>query len=317
MTASSIADAWYHEMESTFGGLQVVPLINSPKMISGELAATRLGSVGIYGISGTPQQLVRSPQAVRQSPAESLKVCVLQRGHCTIEQSGREVTLSPGQFGLYDTALPYRLTFQKAWHCEVMTAPSAAVRTPGTALDKARGHSWSTTTGSGSVLAQFISSCASLASPSTAAGSHLAAAGASLLSGVVLHDFEPAAENMEQLFRNKIETYIDQNLRDPDLGLEKIASDHHVSVRTVQRLFAGTGRGLTRLVRGRRLEAVRRDLADASVAHLSIAEIAARWSIHDAQWLSKAFRADFGITPSGFRRTYLAETTSPAQAPQD
>ncbi len=96
MTVGLIADAWYHDMESTFGGLEVVALGNSAGQVSGALAAKELGQVGIYGVSGTPQQLVRSPRAVRQSPAELLKVCAMRRGRCIIEQSGRELTVAPG-----------------------------------------------------------------------------------------------------------------------------------------------------------------------------------------------------------------------------
>lgn len=309
MTMNRIADAWYHEMESTFGGLTVVPLGNTSGTVSGALASTELASVGIYGISGTPQQLVRSPRAVRQSPAESLKVCAMRRGRCTIEQSGRELTVAPGEFALYDTAIPYRLTFQDLWQCEVMTAPSKALNTPLAALDKAREHPWSSTTGAGAVLAQFMTSCASLRNPTAAASNHLAVAGASLLAGIVLEDFDPAANRFEGLFRHEIESFIDRRLQDPGLSLESIASSHHVSVRTVQRLFTGTGKGLTGLLRSRRLQAIRRDLTDPRSAHLTIAEVAARWCIHDAQWLAKAFKAEFGMPPSEYRRCSPADAT--------
>lgn len=307
MTMGRIADAWYHEMESTFGGLTVVPLENTSGKVSGALASTELGSVGIYGISGTPQQLIRSTRAVRRSPTESLKVCAMRRGRCTIEQSGRELTVVPGEFALYDTAIPYRLTFQDLWQCEVMTAPSKALNTPPAALDKARKHPWSSTTGAGAVLTQFISSCASLREPTAATSNHLAAAGASLLAGIVLEDFDPAADRPEGLFRHQIESFIDRRLQDPGLSLESIASSHHVSIRTVQRLFAGSGKGLTGLVRSRRLQATRRDLADPRSAHLPIADVAARWCIHDAQWLAKAFKAEFGMSPSEYRKSSTAD----------
>ena len=313
MTVSLIADAWHHDMESTFGGLEVVALGSSTGRVSGAMAAKELGNVGIYEISGTPQQLVRSPRAVRQSPTELLKVCTMRRGLCIIEQSGRELTVSPGEFGLYDTAVPYRLTFQGEWQCEVMTAPSTGLGAQRAAVDQARAHPWSATTGAGSLLAQFISACASMAVPGPAALNHLAAAGEALLASVVLQDFEP--EPAAELFRHEIESYIDRNLHNPDLGLEQISSSHHVSVRTVQRLFAGTGVGLAGRVRKGRLLAVRRDLADTRTAHLTIAEVAARWCIYDAQWLAKTFRSEFGVSPSEFRKASAAAEAAAANAP--
>lgn len=309
MTENYIAEAWHHDMESIFGGLEVVSLSQASGPVSGALTSTDFGSVGIYGISGTAQQLVRSPRAVRQSPTELLKVCAMQRGRCIIEQSGHQYTVNAGEFGLYDTALPYRLTFQSAWQCEVMTAPLAAVASPRAAVDKARKHAWSSETGAGTILAHFINACTTLQGSPAAGRDQLAAAGASLLAGVVLQDFEPAADSMGELFRHEVESYIDYNLHAPDLNLESIAAAHHVSVRTVQRLFAGTGQGVTGLIRSQRLQAVRRDLADLRLSRLTIADVAARWCIHDAQWLARSFKSEFGMSPSEFRR--LSMTARP------
>lgn len=308
MTAGSVDDAWYHGMESTFGGLQVVPVATSAARATGAYAATDLGGVGIFGISGTPQQLVRSARTLRRSPTESLKVCAVRRGRCLIEQSGREVMVTPGEFGLYDTGLPYRLTWQGTWECDVMTASPTALGVPARALHDARARTWSTATGAGAMLVQFMTACASMSGPTTVAQKHLATAGASLLAGTILNDFEPVADDAEELLRNQVESYIDRCLHRPELGPVSIAAAHHVSVRTIQRLFSGAGPGVSGLIRQRRLEAVRRDLADDRFAHLTIAEVAARWCLHDAQWLAKAFRAQFDISPSEFRKSIAADS---------
>lgn len=297
------AEAWHHHMESIFGGLKALPLCKRSGPVMGVVRSTEIGSIGIYGISGTAQQLVRSLSAVRRSPKESLKVCAVRRGSCIIEQSGYEYTVAAGEFGLYDTAIPYRLTFKSEWQCEVMTAPSSALSSPRVAVDEARKHAWSSTTGAGMVLAQFITACAVSPSPPQAVRDYFAAAGASLLAGVVLQDFEATADRAGRLFRHEIESHIERNLHAPDLNLESIAVAHHVSVRTVQRLFTGTGHGVTGFIRNRRLQAVRRDLADVGTTHLTIAEVAARWCIYDAQWLAKSFKSEFGISPSEFRRS--------------
>jgi AraC-like DNA-binding protein len=307
MTVSSVAEAWYHGMESTFGGLQVVPLDTSTGQATGTFASTDLGGVGIFGISGTPQQLVRSARSLSRSPTESLKICAVRRGRCLIEQSGREVSVGPGEFGLYDTGVPYRLIWHGAWECNVMTASPATLGVPAQVLHKARARTWSTATGTGAMLVQFMTTCTAMPGPTTVAGNHLATAGASLLAGAILNDVEPVAEDAEDLFRVQVESYIDRCLHQPDLSLANIAATHHVSVRTIQRLFAGTGTGLSGLIRQRRLEAVRRDLADSRFAHLTIAEVATRWCLYDAQWLAKAFKTQFGISPSEFRKSATAD----------
>ncbi|WP_104063448.1 helix-turn-helix transcriptional regulator [Arthrobacter sp. 4R501] len=144
--------------------------------------------------------------------------------------------------------------------------------------------------------------------PAPAAWNHLATAGEALLASVVLQAYKPSTGDMAEFLRHEIESYVDRNLQDPNLGLKQIASSHHVSVRTVQRLLAGSGTGLTGLIRKSRLQSVRRDLADHRTAHLTIAEVAARWCIHDAQWLAKAFKSEFGMGPSEFRKSSATET---------
>lgn len=316
MTVSSVAEAWYHSMESTFGGLQVVPLSASAGQATGAFVSTDLGRVGIFGISGTPQQLVRPARTLRRSPTEALKVCAVRRGQCVIEQSGREVVVKAGEFGLYDTGRPYRLTWPGAWECDVMTASPTTLGVPAQALDHARARTWSTTTGAGALLVQFMTTCASQPGSTTVARNHLASAGASLLAGVILDDLGSVVDDADEVFRNQIESYIDRCLARPDLSAASIAAAHHVSVRTLQRLFAGTGKGLSALIRHRRLEAVRRDLADPRLAGLTIAEVAARWCVHDAQWLARAFRTRFGVSPSEFRRS-VAATSSRTSAQAD
>ena len=68
--------------------------------------------------------------------------------------------------------------------------------------------------------------------------------------------------------------------------------------------------GLTGLIRKRRLQSVHRDLADYRSTHFTIAEVAARWCIHDAQWLARAFKSEFGMSPSEFRKASVSLTNS-------
>lgn len=306
MAVGSVSEDWYHSMESTFGGLQVVPLPSSNGQATGTFASTDLGGVEVFGISGTPQQLVRPASTLRKYPTELLKVCAVRRGRCVIEQSERKVMVQSGEFGLYDTGLPYRITWEGVWECDVMTAAPATLGMPAAALTEAWNRTWPTTTGTGAMLVQFIASCASIAEPSTAAQHHLASAGASLLAGAILNDFKVIADDAKELFRKQVEGYIDSSLHEPELSVSSIAAAHNVSVRTIQRLFAGTGQGVSGIIRERRLKAVHQNLADLHLRDLTIAEVAARWCIHDAQWLAKVFKAQFDMTPSEFRKSVAA-----------
>lgn len=82
-TCSSIDDAWQEQMVSAFGGLTASPLdaaAGDEGVVRGAMTSDDLGDVGMYGIRGTPQVLVKSPTAVRRAPSDLVKVCVVVRG---------------------------------------------------------------------------------------------------------------------------------------------------------------------------------------------------------------------------------------------
>lgn len=297
------SEQWRHAMEANFEGLQVQALEGAPIPVRGAILATDLAGVGVFDLSGNPQRVVRTVQGARRSPTELLKVCAVRRGECVIEQSGREIHVRPGQLGLYDTARAYRITWKGDWSCGVMTISPELLAVPERVLNGAQVHPWDTSTGVGAMLMQFLSSSAVMSPSSEAAQIQLATAGAALLAGTILGDQESAVERAPGQLRQRVESYVDQHLLLPDLTLAGTAAALGVSIRTVQRAFTGSGEGVSALIRRRRLEEVRHDLSDAQFDHLSIAEIAARWCLHDAQWLARAFRAQFSISPSEFRRS--------------
>ncbi|HBO54934.1 helix-turn-helix transcriptional regulator [Janibacter terrae] len=93
--------------------------------------------------------------------------------------------------------------------------------------------------------------------------------------------------------------WIEQHLADPTLDPERIAAAHHISIRQLHRLFAELGITCRRYVLRRRLERVRADLVG---TQLSLGEIAMRWGLGDSTYLSKAFKAEYGASPSEARR---------------
>lgn len=152
----------------------------------GTLAGVRLGPVGVFTVSGTPQVVWRTTSAVRRSPGDLIKVCVQRHGRATVQQDGHEVALDP-------------------------------------------------------------------------------------------------------------------HLDDPALSRSSIAAAHRMSARTLDRLFADQPWSVSGLIRHERLEAVRRDLADPSLGHSSVAALAARWCFFDAAHFSRVFRQNYGCPPSQTR----------------
>src|SRR6266536_3404591 len=94
------------------------------------------------------------------------------------------------------------------------------------------------------------------------------------------------------------------NLGDRGLTPAAAARASYISVRQLHRLFAREGLSFAAWVHEQRLRRCRDDLADRSLAHLAIAEVATR----------------YGVTPSEFRQACPqcpAAFTAPRRPPQD
>ena len=103
---------------------------------------------------------------------------------------------------------------------------------------------------------------------------------------------------------------IEAHLDDPDLSVAMIADQQGLSVRYVQKLFEESGESFSRYVRRRRLEQIRAELANPLNRDVSITTASFRWGFNDSATLSRAFRAEFGVSPREYRRRL-----APAEGP--
>lgn len=99
---------------------------------------------------------------------------------------------------------------------------------------------------------------------------------------------------------------IEANLADPMLNPVKVASEHGVSLRYLQKLFAQSGNTFSNFVRLRRLERCRADLCSPVYANMSVTEICFRWGFNGSAHFSRAFRSQYGVPPRDFRKSSLS-----------
>lgn len=92
---------------------------------------------------------------------------------------------------------------------------------------------------------------------------------------------------------------IARRLADPDLSPEILCTEIGVSRSRLYRLFEPFG-GVSAYIRHQRLLKTREALADSS-DHRSISRIAEEWGFMDPSAYSRAFKRDFGISPSEAR----------------
>ncbi|RCG15223.1 helix-turn-helix domain-containing protein [Streptomyces diacarni] len=99
----------------------------------------------------------------------------------------------------------------------------------------------------------------------------------------------------------QIQSFVWQHLGDPGLCPDAIAAAHHISTRSLHRLFQSRGCTVSAWVRRQRLGRARRDLADPRLAGRTIQSIAATWGFPRPADFTRAFRAAYGVPPQDFR----------------
>lgn len=296
-------EAWQDELESRFPGLKVESSTTSPPR--GRIRSARLGSVSTFQIAGSPQ-VVRRPLTVAREVGGPLKVCLLVRGTAVLHQSGRELVVRPGQLALYDTAQPYTLRLEGRWECDVMTFPLEALGVPRRWVDEVMSHTHDATGGPGAVLRSFIEATLQ-DGPGGCGGGHglrFAEAGLALVASALTPSAQVASMTgaAESARRMQVLDHVRRHLRDPSLTPASVAGAHGMSPRSLDRLFASETTTVASAIRAWRLEGARRDLADPRWARHTIGVVAARWCFPEPAHFSRAFKAQFGVTPSDFQR---------------
>src|SRR5262245_46505020 len=182
------AEPWRASLGAAFQDL-VPGAVDDAPAPRGSLSGVRLGPVGVFTVSGTPQVVQRTTRAVRRSPGDLIKVCVQLHGRATVQQGGHEVCLGPGELAVYDTGRPYKIWLEGAWTSAVMALPRDALGLSETDLDRWMYRVYPATRGPGSVLSHFVVSTVAHPGPlAAAAAAKLGEAGSTLLAGTLLDD---------------------------------------------------------------------------------------------------------------------------------
>jgi AraC-like DNA-binding protein len=297
-------EQWRESLSAAFNGL--VPdarAIEDRATAQGVVAAVMLGEVAAFQVTGDPQTLRRTGRQTRQRPTDLLKVCIQRRGRAIVQQGDRNIALGPGWLAIYDINQPYTLRLDGIdWCSDVVAFPRSALSMPDRMLQSLMSRAVPASNGPGAVLSEFVSTTVQQRTGVVAgAAEHLGRAAVDLvaaaLSGAdtLAHDPDPV--------RWQVISFIRAHLADAGLSHESVASAHHMSSRTLHRLFSSEQQSVSQLIRTMRLDAIHQDLTSDGLATQSITQIAARWGLHDMPHFTRVFRATYGMRPSDLRNT--------------
>src|SRR5262245_10064722 len=256
-----------------------------------------IGRLQIGHIAASRHRIGLTPALARAERHPVAKVIIPTEGRPAYGQHGECVTLTPGDGLIYDVSQPHEITSTETTEHFVVTVPHDLVVGRGVRLDRLSAQRFSARAGVGRLAADLIhSTFGELATISPTCEDDLAS---SLLNLMFLSLPSEGAHASEAL-RYRIESFIRDQIRDPELSIDKIASALRCSKRYLHMAFSASDRSITDHIWTTRLDGCRGDLA--RLSDRSISEIAFAWGFSSSAHFSRAFRKRFGVTPSAFRR---------------
>lgn len=275
------------------------------------IQSTSIGAIETVVMRHPPVDIERTRQLIRRSDPEVYHLALNLAGLQQFTQERREVVLRPGEMMLYHSSSPFRTcSGVRDGHesAVVVTIPPTMLPLPARKLKDLLAVPLSPREdGLGTLVSRYLHTLArSAARYSTTDATRLSFVTLDLISIMLAGrlDAETSfpAETREQVLFAQIQSFIHQRLGDSTLSPETIASAHHISVRSLHRLFRTHGVTVSGTIRVRRLERCRHDLIDPRLRGQSIRAIVARWGYPDNATFNHAFKSAYGMSPRDYRR---------------
>jgi AraC-like DNA-binding protein len=301
-------DDWRRLVSTSFVPLEASPV--RPGSFAGTLAGRRLNELALVRVDAAAHHIERTDRLVAAGGPGYYKLSLQLTGTGLLIQDGREAVLSPGDVAIYDTQRPYTLSLEEDFSSLVMMFPKQMLGLAPEDMAELTAVRMGTEQRAGRAVVPFLNGIAAMLPELDGPIGHRLAMNAidalsTLLADEAYSRPDAAAHGHERMLR-RIQHFIEGQLASPALTPASIARTHFMSTRSLHKLFEDTGTTVAAWIRGRRLEAARRDLADPLQADVPVGAIGARWGLPDPAHFSRVFRAAHGCSPSAYRHTALA-----------
>ncbi|RZN10638.1 AraC family transcriptional regulator [Bradyrhizobium genosp. SA-3] len=267
----------------------------------------RLGDGAINRVSFPEHVVRRSAADIAASDRSCFYLNLKLTGRCRIQQGSREISLSSGQVGIFDSDRQFALLHDRgpqlcvAW----FWVPAEALRERLPASFDVAAARVSDDPYVGHLIVETARTLSDGALRMTEdegvrlfrALIELVAVSLSRRSRV--HTAE--AETLADATALALKRAVHQRLREPGLAVADIAEAVGISERYVHKLMERSGCSFTDYVIDRRLEGVARDLNDPAMADRAIGAIAFDWGFSDLSHFSRRFKQRFGCRPRDWR----------------
>lgn len=299
---------WRETINASSAALEITTPVDSE--FRADLTTVELDDVHLFDMTTGAHRVVRTAEMVARDAGEYLKLSLQLQGRARLRQDGRECVLGPGGLGLYAAYRPYELVYDGPQHSLVMTFPRSVVQLIPAQLDLVTAQRIGQEDGLGRVAVPMFRNLAEnmdlLRGPHA---SKLVRSALDMLVSVLSAEVvEPAGAHAGDLLVQQATAYIADHLADPELSPGSIARALYVSVRQLHSRFAAQHLTVAAHIRAVRLAAIRAELADPAHRDDTVHTISARHGLTDPAHVSKAFKAEYGESPTAYRRRVLSSS---------
>ncbi|MBF4616029.1 helix-turn-helix domain-containing protein [Curtobacterium sp. VKM Ac-1376] len=271
----------------------------------GALATFEMGSTSLGDLAHEALRVRRTPDLIDAADVGLYKVSVQLEGYSAVEQDGRETVVGPADITVYDTTRPFTITTNDSARALILGCPRDRFGLSDEIVRAVTATRISGRTGLGSGTAAYLVGVErALDADGARTSAQLEAAVLGVLRSTITLHAEGLGVSADDGRLATLRSWVEAHLADPDLGVQRIANAHFMSVRQVQRVFRQGGTTVTDWIRSRRLDHCRIEL-ECAADGVVVRDVAVRWGIQDAAHFSHLFRQVFGRSPSEYRLEHL------------
>ena len=305
--ARTRVDYWQHVLASTLAPYRLAAAGGD---LRSQIRHAEIGPVTVLNIQSSAMENNRTPDLIRRSDTGMCKVDLVLGGRGVFEQDGREVAPAPGEFHLVDLGRPNRVSIDRWINGAIVMFPRALLPVRDSQLRDLTAVRFSSQDPYGGLVSAMLGQLARhLNAYESTRDTRIGTAFLDLLSLAVATRLDRLpqvpAESRQNAMMLRVQSFINHHLRDPDLSPGMIAAAHHISVRTLHRLYEAENETIAAAIRRRRLERCRQDLLDPDLRDSPVGAVGARWGFKDAAAFSRAFRGAYGGPPAEYRAASL------------
>ena len=268
----------------------------------------RLGDAAINRVSFPEHVVRRSAADIAASDRSCFYLNLKLAGRCRIQQDGREISLSPGQVGIFDSDRQFALLHDHGPQLQVASfwVPAGALRERLPASVDVTACRVSDDPFVGHLIVETARTLSDGALRMTEdEGVRLFGALIELVAVSLSRRSRagaPESESLAEATTLALKRAIHRRLREPGLAVADIAAAVGISERYVHKLLARSGSSFTDYLIAHRLDGAARNLRDPTMADRTIGAIAFDWGFSDLSHFTRRFKQRFGCRPRDWRQ---------------